>query len=287
MMTPDDTVANDGTDAVALDANCRRCGYNLRGLSESGRCPECGDDVRASLRGDLLWFCEPAWLRRVRAGLRVVLAGIAAIVLAQVIVILALMLLPSPRLFTFLPLGDVIARATFFGGIAWFNAPDPGGIGEREQRGLRAAMWAGVIGGGADIAWTLFRMIGPRMPLMSSLTWVLGSLTPAAGVVGFCALLLAVSRLARRLPDGALASRGRTLAKVMGAALGGIVIISFVARFLVAHRPLMTTLAAASIACLLVVFVGGLFCVGLLWTTQRRIGAAASAVEAVQAGART
>ena len=34
---------------VAVDLNCRRCRYNLRGLALEGRCPECGRPVMASM----------------------------------------------------------------------------------------------------------------------------------------------------------------------------------------------------------------------------------------------
>ncbi|HEX4053888.1 MAG TPA: hypothetical protein VHX86_06455 [Tepidisphaeraceae bacterium] len=35
---------------IDRDVLCRACGYNLRGLSRTGRCPECAADVAISLQ---------------------------------------------------------------------------------------------------------------------------------------------------------------------------------------------------------------------------------------------
>lgn len=56
--------------AIAHDVPCVNCGYNLRGLGRSQVCPECGETIERSLRGDWIWFSDPAWLRRMRAGTR-------------------------------------------------------------------------------------------------------------------------------------------------------------------------------------------------------------------------
>ena len=40
----------DDDDRLHSDVSCRSCDYNLRGLPVAGRCPECGDAVRRSLR---------------------------------------------------------------------------------------------------------------------------------------------------------------------------------------------------------------------------------------------
>jgi hypothetical protein len=57
---------------VAESVPCITCGYDLRGLSVYGYCPECGTDVRRSLQGDQLSAAEPAWLRRIVRGQRLV-----------------------------------------------------------------------------------------------------------------------------------------------------------------------------------------------------------------------
>ena len=34
---------------IAVTLPCRLCGYDLRGLSKSGKCPECGNEILPSL----------------------------------------------------------------------------------------------------------------------------------------------------------------------------------------------------------------------------------------------
>ncbi len=61
---------------LTRDTPCIHCGYNLRGLAAGGMCPECGHAIEESLRGELLRFANPDWLRRVRLGITVQLVGI-------------------------------------------------------------------------------------------------------------------------------------------------------------------------------------------------------------------
>jgi hypothetical protein len=56
-----------------FDLKCEKCGYNLRGLTPPGRCPECGRDL---LRSYAAWYRrtqpepppDPKWVRQVREG---------------------------------------------------------------------------------------------------------------------------------------------------------------------------------------------------------------------------
>ncbi len=54
---------------ISIDTPCQSCGYNLRGLSPSGACPECGVPVHKTTDA-LLQFRDPTWLRRLRTGAR-------------------------------------------------------------------------------------------------------------------------------------------------------------------------------------------------------------------------
>lgn len=70
------------------DLACGVCGYNLRGLSTSGACPECGAAVDHALHGGLLRFSDPRWVRTIARGFwlqsATVAIGVAAIVVAAV-----------------------------------------------------------------------------------------------------------------------------------------------------------------------------------------------------------
>lgn len=54
---------------------CLSCGYDLAGLPESGRCPECASPIERSLRGNLLRFASSAYLRTLRTGATLVLVA--------------------------------------------------------------------------------------------------------------------------------------------------------------------------------------------------------------------
>jgi len=57
-------------DAGRLTAHvaCRGCGYDLHMLHVDNDCPECGESVWASARGDLLRFAPPKWVRTLAQG---------------------------------------------------------------------------------------------------------------------------------------------------------------------------------------------------------------------------
>ncbi len=58
------------------DVPCLNCGYNLRGLQEDGRCPECGTQVERSLKGNLLIYSSLEHLANLHTGVFLILAGI-------------------------------------------------------------------------------------------------------------------------------------------------------------------------------------------------------------------
>jgi hypothetical protein len=60
--------AVDGAGTIVASLPCRRCGYDLRGLSKSGNCPECGDEILPSLGTWLIRFAPVDWIARVVRG---------------------------------------------------------------------------------------------------------------------------------------------------------------------------------------------------------------------------
>ena len=82
---PSVAVSVDGR--IAEDKICIDCGYNLRGLRTDGRCPECGGEVAASLRGHELHHASLPWLRSVRRGFRFMKRAILLSLLAVIVII--------------------------------------------------------------------------------------------------------------------------------------------------------------------------------------------------------
>ena len=77
-------------DAIVGERHCRQCGYNLRGLPASGRCPECGTPIAASqtaatagrhrraIAPDELLAANTNWLKKLVLGARLAFWSIVA-----------------------------------------------------------------------------------------------------------------------------------------------------------------------------------------------------------------
>jgi hypothetical protein len=55
---------------IAGDLTCLHCGYNLRGLSPKGRCPECGGEISFSISTANNPIADRVWIGRASAGAR-------------------------------------------------------------------------------------------------------------------------------------------------------------------------------------------------------------------------
>ena len=75
----------DESGRIAGDLLCIHCGYNLRTMHESAVCPECGGDVRASIKCCLSvageWLGKTATSVKAFAGMLAVEAGLIGVVL--------------------------------------------------------------------------------------------------------------------------------------------------------------------------------------------------------------
>lgn len=111
--------------ALADDFDCKKCAYNLRGLCEDGRCPECGTPVGLSTQGDLLRFADPDWLDKVERGLRIILWMILLGILAGVVsAIFSASIKSVVREFV-----SFLAALGGFYGVWLMTMPDPSRIG--------------------------------------------------------------------------------------------------------------------------------------------------------------
>lgn len=81
---------------IALDVPCAGCGYNLRGLTGEGRCPECHYAVPRSLDPDRLLFADPRWLAAVTRGLWMISLSMVCWLLFPFVALVPLMLTRAP-----------------------------------------------------------------------------------------------------------------------------------------------------------------------------------------------
>jgi hypothetical protein len=64
--------------AIAQDRKCRGCSYNLRGLMDTGNCPECGRPIRKTYVAqfaDQMTSAPAAWVGRYRLGTKLLCFG--------------------------------------------------------------------------------------------------------------------------------------------------------------------------------------------------------------------
>lgn len=74
---------------IQTDTPCRRCGYNLRSLAESGKCPECATPIALSIRGDLLQHADPNWVATLARGATLVVYAIGTAIVAFILTLVA------------------------------------------------------------------------------------------------------------------------------------------------------------------------------------------------------
>src|SRR5882724_1520122 len=110
---------------VTEDVLCRKCAYNVRGLHQNGKCPECGTPVGLSIRGNLLCYSDPAWVDKLSRGVDLILWGLLAAVVASVAGSIVVMSLGTKAQILAQIIGVGASVVGFIG--AWLlTSPDPG-----------------------------------------------------------------------------------------------------------------------------------------------------------------
>jgi hypothetical protein len=203
-------------DLSSTDLGCVRCGYNLRGLSPDGACPECGAPIDQSLRGDLLEFSSPEYLASLHRGVVVVLAAIIAQILLGFAIFGVTVAGAGASVTALFSLAATAAAIALVVGWWWFSAPDPGMLGsdkgDRPRQIVRITLIASVVATllqtGAGISATSTAVpAGPTGALVA----VAGILAFLAGIIGYFAQVLYVRWLARRLPNPKVEKRAGKL----------------------------------------------------------------------------
>ncbi|MBP7745498.1 MAG: hypothetical protein KA383_05155 [Phycisphaerae bacterium] len=216
----------DAQGVLISDLECKRCGYNLRGLHQEGRCPECGTPVGLSTLGDLLRFADPNWLDKVALGLTILLW----MILGGIVVVVAAAVLQNQGSLLQVALAFGVALITFYG--TWLvTEPDPSGIGEdpnlTARKVLRASLVIGLVFDAAEVA-----AAAATGSMTSTLLQWLAAGDQVVGLVTMFTTFMYYERLARRIPDLALAARARLLRWGNVIALGVIAVGGAAAAFL-------------------------------------------------------
>ena len=138
--------------ASVLDSKpCLSCGYDLKGLSSAGVCPECNAPVLRSLQGDLLQYASLGYLKTLKQGCLIVEISFAASIILGGLgiagAISSAALLGSARAGEFIAAGAEALGATI-GLLGWwiFSSQDPGLTGEDVGANARKILRIALIG---------------------------------------------------------------------------------------------------------------------------------------------
>lgn len=202
-------VVDPATDTVAVDLECRRCGYNLRTQHEQSVCPECGSPVGLSTRGNFLQYANPEWVAKVAKGLQ--------IVFWMIIVEIALSVCFGNTITPIAPVIDVLTTIINVFGVWLMTEPDPSGIGEEKNVSARKIVRISAVLAAASVALDNALETGSAaLPdTFVALLTIIGVATVLAQLVAFIAQYTYFAIIARRIPNEALVVRSMMIQKSM------------------------------------------------------------------------
>ncbi|HRK30033.1 MAG TPA: hypothetical protein PLD59_03065 [Tepidisphaeraceae bacterium] len=207
-------IAPDG--AVSQDLPCRKCSYNLRGLTLASRCPECGTAVGYSAQGDLLRFSDPNWVDKLRYGVNLTIAGVVVAIFGTLALVLLSNSLGTGPAQLLMVANAVIIYSLFFVGAWLITQPDPSGLGEDQYGAARRLIRITLLIGLAN---TLLQLAPEALEMPETVITMLQLMNVVASiiaVVGTMAQLKYFAKLNLRIPDAKLASRANFLFWALG-----------------------------------------------------------------------
>ena len=216
------------TEPLGIDLPCSQCGYDFRGATASGLCPDFGLRVVASLDSTRLIFADLDWLRRILASLQVAIVAIVTatmLLLWYAIQFLSFQIpLPhaapgwtplAPALMTAVLVPSAVAAVSFWR----LSSPAPDAPRDLGRPGLQLSAGIGLVLGAAASAWTI-ATVPPKDPLAP-----LGAYAVAFSLQSMF-LLAYLSELAGRLPARRAAWTLRILTHLTAAA-GAFLVVSW------------------------------------------------------------
>lgn len=198
----------DANGMVADDISCRHCGYNLKSLSPTGRCPECGTAVGRSLRGDLLQYSDPQWVDKLASGMNWIVASIIVGFFSGIILAIVGGILGgfgnAVVLFAAVPAIQLGLGAIGLVGYWKVTTPDPAKL-----EGENVATARKIV----RVSQVTTYALAPITQMMTAvafwLSHVLTAISGIVGVVGMFAIFIYARTLALRIPDEKMARHCR------------------------------------------------------------------------------
>ena len=207
---------------VANDSPCGQCGYNLRGLPESGTCPESGASIAWSIRGNLLQYAPAGWLRKLQLGTLLLLvhvvaslmigcglSGVSRNIAARSAGTSGLLAIEAMT-----TLFGIAVELVWLAGVVLVTSPDPRTDESDQPLTLRKAVVICAVAAfvGQLLEHTGALLMHAALPLWLALVpRILGQVLGLAGVVVMFGLFIYYRRLALRIPHAGLARQTRTV----------------------------------------------------------------------------
>ena len=216
--------------AIDFDLPCRRCGYNLRGLTIPGQCPECQAQLALATSGNELRFCDPTWVMRLARGMNwlcvAVVIGGGFLLLSALGVIVR----RSPPLEWRFVVSVVVAALALIG-VGMITSPDPAGDETRRAQRARWLLRAWIVG-------SMTLQISGDMPGVMPMAWRYSLLAMQfiLGVAGVFVFFHHARQLALRMPDRKLADESQA---VMWGVVVSYVLLMIMAAAVMAPRSLL------------------------------------------------
>lgn len=200
-----DNPARDDDGRLDTDLTCIQCEYNLRGQLPEGTCPECGAPVAESMRSDRLSQANPHWLRKLRRSTTwLMLGGFSVLLFSCFNGGSWAVFTGSGSLPRLIGLAVNFAQAALFCIGYWLlTEPEPGVLRPRLSRPI--TRWTMIPGYALSIPALLFEFA--QDPVLIISYRVLQIVSGVAVFAGFCASLIYLRHLARRIPHTGLAKQ--------------------------------------------------------------------------------
>ncbi|MEL7237297.1 MAG: hypothetical protein AAGK78_00425, partial [Planctomycetota bacterium] len=212
-----------GPRTVTAHRPCRTCGYDLKGLSTKGRCPECGTPVNASRDSEKLAFANSDWAGTIVKGLWLLVAG----ELLGYGIFSKYAIGDTPTIWTGL---EFVSAALLLAGAWLATTPDPSGRGEATYGRSRKTIRVCSILAAATfaVAFSATLAFGP-MSIFQRGALLLFIVGQVASFVALLAMLRYTRRLALRVPEPHLAERADFLFWAYGGITGALLLTLAVA----------------------------------------------------------